>query len=132
MPELEYFVVAEAHAVDRTSNSISIYNVLNELKYDRFPVDIPRLVFVSCWISSPEEVSQRLNSQIAYRIDLPDLPTTPFRMNFTSEAEFQNLIAEFFGLRVNAPTTFKIELLFNNEHKAYHTIKVMESVSVAP
>ena len=127
MPELEYFVVAESYAHDRDTNSISIFNVLNERKYDNFPVTIPRLLFISCWIATPQEIQDKSDAHLGIRINAPGHQNDPFLMNFTCDVEFQHLVAEYSGLVINQPSTFKIELLLNGEYKASHTLAIKET-----
>ena len=68
MPRLEYFLVAESISVDRETNQLSVFNVLDDLELS-LPTQIPQLVALSSWNIEPHERDQDL--QVMLRILLP-------------------------------------------------------------
>jgi hypothetical protein len=125
MPELEYFVVSESMAIDRASNSVSIFNVFNEFKVDEFPYLIPKLAIVSCWIASQEELRDRIESLVGIRITGEHHAPADHREHNTSlvcDAEFQHLVLEYYGMSIQGPGKVFVELLLNGQRTAMHTM----------
>jgi len=125
MPELEYFVVAESHSIDRDTGALSIFNIFSELRPEEFPFPFPMLMMISSWVSSDDEIARQDNVQVGIRIRVPGKPDEgPFHTNFTCGTRFQNLVLGYEGLAIDAPGMIEVELFLNNEHKARHRIYV--------
>ncbi len=122
MPRLEYFIVAESFSVDRDTNAVSIFNVYNERKVDSFPVDLPRMVAISCWIASADEIRDKADAQAAIVIKNGNSSSGPHRFNFTCDAKIRHLIIELSDYQVQHPGTLEIELLLNDSHEATHQV----------
>jgi hypothetical protein len=127
MPELEYFVAAESHAVDRDTNAISIFNVFSERKFDKFPVIIPRLALISSWIASPAEIEARAEFQVGLTLRGDQRKEEPFLINCLCDSEFQNVVVVYNLLEVSQPSRLQFELLLNGKHTANHTISIKSS-----
>lgn len=127
MPELEYFLVAEATSIDRDENTISIFNVYNERKFQTFPVEIPRLVVVTCWVASEEDIRSKQDMQAEIILRVPGKPDDgPYRANFVCDIEFQHILFEVTELTFDKPCLLEIELRVNGEHQARHRIRLAQ------
>lgn len=128
MPELEYFVVAESHSIDRDTGAISIFNVFSEMKCDAFPFALPNMILISAWVSSEKEISDQTDAQMGIKFNLPNGKSEgPYNVNFSSGTQFQNVILGYNGLTVPSPGMMEIELLLNGQHTAKHRISFLES-----
>lgn len=128
MPELEYFVAAESTSVDRDTNAISIFNVFNERRFQQFPLTLKKMVLVTCWISSPEELRDKPALQADIVISLDGVRAEgPFRANFECDSEFQHIIFNVTDAEIPGPCLMEIELRVNGDHKARHRIRFIES-----
>ena len=122
MPELEYFIVAESYSVDSDSNALSLFNVLNEVRTPTFPTTLPKLVAISCWIATPEEIAAECDSQVVIQFLSDGQDPKLFRGNFTCDRRLQHVVLEIKGVQVDHPSEFRVELQLNGEHKAWHRI----------
>jgi len=124
MPELEYFLAAESHSVDRDTESISIFNVFTEIKAEQgLPFNIPHVRLISCWVSSEEEIARKGDNQASIVLRLPgEDPKGPFHFNFKADTRFQHLILGYHDLEIKSPGMVEFDLLLNGSHKAKHRI----------
>lgn len=140
MPKLEYFLVCESVSVDRETNRISLFNVIEDI-YKVKPgseVSSPlvvNFVAVSCW--NREEGDEDKDFQAILRIHLPptDDGSAPehkeLPLNFRMQSRRQRLL-----MRLVAPVLppahegkLKFELLLNGSHCAEHEIGILEQES---
>lgn len=121
MPTLEYFLLAETVTEDRSTGALSIFNVLTEW---RSP-SLPKLWAVSGWLSSPEEVARRHESQIKLRFTMPGGEQHEFRGNMASESKHQHINFVFGNIEFPESGELIAELMLDDEHKATHTVTVI-------
>jgi len=136
MPKLEYFLVCESISVDRDTNRISLFNVIEEVHVAKTIDDVrgPALsnfVAVACW--NRQEGDEGRDFQAMLRVYLPtpedadDVEPGELTMNFRTESPRQRLL-----MRVSAQTIpfvprgkLRFELLLNGEHCAEHEVAVI-------
>ena len=124
MPALEYFVVAESISIDRDSNRISLFHVVEEEFCTDFPATIPQLVAVSGWRISAEDIGK--DFQVMLKIHRPWEEKRPhypeFPINFTAEGPRARVNHYVLRLRVQKPCELTFEVLLNGEHQASHVV----------
>jgi hypothetical protein len=113
MPELEYFLAAESHSVDRDTNSISIFNVFTEIRAEQgLPFVIPHIRLISCWVSSEEEIALQGDNQASIVLHLPgENPKAPFNFHFKADTRFQHLVLGYHDLEIKNAGMLEFELL---------------------
>ena len=128
MPELEYFIVAESVATDRERNTVSVFHVIEEWACS-LPAVVPKVVAVSSWRVSPEEIGR--DFQVALDVQLPGgerLPREPNDMavNFTAQSSGHRIYQTVTSLRIEAHGEIVFRILINGEHAATRVIRVRE------
>lgn len=130
MPRLEYFLVAEAISVDRETNSISLFNVVEELRPESLPYTIPKLVAVSCWKAAPEEQGQEF--QVLLKVHVPGaFAPAQIPLNFTMEGERYRFNQTLLHACMDRPGAIRFELFLNSEHVADYSVTIHSPVAVA-
>ena len=122
MPKIEYFVVCESVSIDQTTNTMSVFHVLEQINSPHFPIVLPRLTAVAHWNAC--EGDNDRDFQVGIIVTLPDGEPKEFSQNFRMIRPRHRTIANFIGLPVNGPGTMTIEMRLNGEHQAFHTIDV--------
>jgi hypothetical protein len=123
MPQLEYFLVARGAVVDRFTNTLSIFGVIDDLTPRRLPAVMLRVVAVMGWNATREEFGQDVNGQL--RIVIPGQPdpiVLPFA--FRVDALRHRQLGSFVGLPVPAAGEIAFELLLNDAPLAHHRVLV--------
>ena len=129
MPRLEYFLVSESSTIDNETGALSVFNVMNEAKFENFPAVLPKLVLVTCWICTPDEIRKKEEFQVTFNFSLPDPAVNgPIRSGFQAESRFQHLIMTVVAIPVNCPGEIVIDLLLNERKEASHTIQALKSL----
>ena len=127
MPRLEYFLVSESSTIDNESGAFSVFNVMNEAKFENFPAVLPKLALVACWIPTPDEIGSGDEFQVTFNFRLPDSAQSgQIRSSFQAESRFQHLIMNVVGIPVERPGEIVIDLLLNDQKQASHTIFVTD------
>ena len=125
MPRLEYFLVSESSSVDNETGALSVFNVVNEAKFDGFPTALTKVALVTCWIPTPEEIAAGDEFQVTFKFSLPDSArNNAIRSGFQAESRFQHLIVNVAGIPVDRPGEIVIDVLLNDQKQASHTIFV--------
>ncbi len=125
MPRLEYFLVAESISLDRESDSVSIFHVLNDVPVRSLPTRLPQLATVSAWISSDDEIREQAESQIRLEFTVPGIEEpVAFRGNLTSQTRYQNYNFTFVDVPVPEAGEMIVAIFLNDERKASHTITI--------
>jgi len=125
MPTLKYFHIADSCSIDRETNCVSVFNIIEEI-YGTFPAQLARLVAVSDWNIAPEDYQK--DFQVTLRIPQPWKDTEPKHIdvcvNFTAERPCQRILQRVERLPLPEAGDLKLELLLNGERVAQHTIPV--------
>ena len=73
MARLEYFLVAENVVIDRQTNQVSAFNILEDLSAPSFPARIPKAVALTLWCTETGD-QDRASSHCF----VSPCPTAPF------------------------------------------------------
>ena len=122
MLTLEYFVVAESVSVDQTTNTVSVFHILEEIHAPVFPFVLHRLVAVVHWNTESDDADR--DFQVSVLIVFPDGQRKEFNQNFRMIRSRLRTIANFIGLQIPQPGTMTVEIRLNGVHKASHTIDI--------
>ena len=123
-PELEYYLVAESHSVDQTSNRVSVFNVLEAVTSGKEFAGIPQMTAISVW-NVPEECTD-VDFLAEVRLLSPDgRDTATAKIGFTGRAKRQRLFHNMFGVKFDAEGRWRLELLLDGQHVANHSIDIM-------
>ncbi len=123
MAKLEFFLVARSFAIDQSTNSLSIFNVLEELTTASLPVLVPDVNFISVWLLDESERENDFQiTVIAHKPDGTELG--PFPQNFTATRKRQRMLAQLAFLPLDVAGDWRFELRLNGEHAANHVVSV--------
>ncbi len=122
MAKLEYFLVCESVSVDQTTNTISVFHVLEQINSPQFPFVLLRLTAVAHW--NAEEGDMDRDFQVGIVITSPDGQLKKFEQNFRMIRPRHRTIANLMGFPLTQAGTMTIEVTLNGEHRATHTIDV--------
>ena len=130
MPKLEYFLVAESASIDRDSNQVSVFNILEEVSVPRSePKVIPQLVALSSWIIDPDD--QGKDFQAAVELAGPGGPECPynhdFTVNFTAKGSRHRTQISLVGLPIERVGDRVFTLKLNGAPQATHILTVRPS-----
>ena len=125
MATLDYFLIAESASIDRETNGVSVFSIIEDVS-GTLPVQLARLVAVSAWSIAPEDYQK--DFQVTLRIPQPWKDTEPkhfdFCVNFTAERPRQRILQHVVSLPFHEPGELKFDLLLNGERVAQRTITV--------
>lgn len=127
---LEYFVVAEGVSIDQTTNQVSVFNILEQVRTHQFPAGLSAAAALVLWLAEPDDVGKEFQNLL--RLTFPDNSIHDFATNFTPGPKRHRVTQRFLGLPLSGPGTLKFEVLLNGVPKASHTIDVEQSDSLFP
>jgi hypothetical protein len=126
MPKLEYFVVCESIAVDRETNRVSLFNILEDIQpvTGDFvgPIISPQMVVVSAWNKETGDDGQ--DFQAIMRVHPPGAEHADFPINFVMDRPRKRLILRVQGPPAKQAGDLRFELRLNDRHVATHTVTV--------
>ncbi len=134
MARLEYFLVCESMSTDQETNRVSLFNVLEDIRFASpgemaapsvQSVPVPQFVAVACWNQEPGDEGQ--DFQMTVRLHLPGQAgqdENEFSLNFKMDKPRHRLALRFQGLPKLQPGQLKFELLLSGKHVAWHTVNV--------
>ncbi len=124
MPTLEFFVVAESFSIDRQSNRLSIFNIVETLTAEEFPVVLPSMVVVTCLNLTDDELGE--DFQVLLNVcSGGDSPLGgPFPTNFKAQSRRHRVIQSFQGVPFSKPGDIRFEQTLNGDHLATHLLEV--------
>jgi hypothetical protein len=123
MADLEYFLVAESISVDQTTNRISFFNVVEQIKVQTFPAVVPQLVAVAAW--NAEASDDKKDFQATTRVEHPNGHSEDFQHNFRMPGKRSRVVMTFRGMKLESPGKLLLKLSLNGEHQATHSIDVV-------
>ncbi len=125
MARLEYFLVCEGVSVDRQTNRISLFNVLEQVSVMRFPIPLPQVVAISAW--NRETSDEGIEHQMTLRIHAPGVEQpSEYRVNVRLENERHRVMHQMQNIQITQPGELRFEILANGEHKAEHLVTIIE------
>lgn len=125
MPSLEYFIVAESSAVDRHTNRVSLFNVIETVSASQFPIVFPTIVAVTAWNAEEGDTGQ--DFQAILKITGPiEGGEVKLNTNFTIKSNRHRTFQNMQGLPITGPGDIRLEISLNGIHQASHTISVQQ------
>lgn len=125
MPKLEYFVVCESISVDRETNRVSLFNIVEDIqpltKGENGHI-IAQMVAISAWNREPGDEDK--DFQLIVRIHAPGDDPHDFPLNFRMDRPRHRLLLRLQGVPAQRPGELRFELLLNSQHVAAHTVNV--------
>jgi len=122
MARLEFFVVSEGVTVDKFTNQLSLFNILEGVASNNFPFVLPYFVAVSMWMM--EDGDGERDFQVMLRVTMPNLAPQEFTTNFKFISRRHRVLQRIQGLPLNEPGVLRFEVLLNGQHAASHEVDV--------
>lgn len=122
MPRLEYFLVALGVSVDQTTNLVSIFNVLEDVRPGALPASIPSVFLIASW--NEEEGDRGRDFQAEVRAEDPTGESLRHVANFTFTGRRHRLFLEVGMLPLRVPGNMKLSLHLNGTYQASHLLVV--------
>lgn len=123
MAKLEYFLVAESVSVDQITNRVSIFNVIEEIRFPKLPARTS-MVAISLWNAQKGDADG--DFQAVIKVTFPGGGEKEFRHNFKIPSPRLRTMFQLGGLTVEQPGAMRVDLTLNEEHQATHTIDVVK------
>jgi hypothetical protein len=127
MPTLEYFFVARGVAIDRFTDSLSVFSIVEQVTPRRLPALILRMMVVAGWNCTSEEIGQEVTLRIGISQSGVDIPAERQQVNesrHTIEGRRNRSINQVIGLPLLSTDDVIFELFLNGQSVAHHTILV--------
>jgi hypothetical protein len=131
MPDLEYFVVARGASVDRFTDRVSIFSIIDEITPRRFPAILMQIAVIAGWNAAQEEIGQQANLRIRFTLPGQQEPAE-MPLEFTVEARRHRHISQFMGLRLAASGELVVVVEMNGQERAHHRILINAPDANAP
>ncbi len=116
MPKLLHSICSELISLDRITNNISIFNVLEDITSKSFPFVFPRFFITSSW----QRKSDEKNIEFEARIKFTN-PKKELIKNITSKWQFtkprHRHIALFLNIKFDIPGTYNFEIYLRKKGK---------------
>lgn len=121
---LEFFVVSESVSIDQVTNELSVFNILESVASEGFPVLVPKCAAVSLWRVEPGDEGR--DWQVMVRVTLPGQGPQDFTTNFQARPRSQRhrVMQRVHGLPLLQEGDLRFELLLNGQHAADHIVTV--------
>lgn len=111
--EARLFLVAQSSAVDARTNSISAFNIMEEIHAATYPIVVPTMAILAM-IDQGESEPDRPDVQLQISLGGQQLFQGPFQVDFQGRRKGKAL-AEFNGLVVPAPGVLRLSLSYNGQ-----------------
>lgn len=126
MLKLEFFLAAESFAVDKDSNQLSVFEVVEEIAAQSFPAHLLKAAAIACWNIPAEDRDKDYQAMLS--LSLPngqvDADFGNSRVNFQPTGRRHRVSWRIVGLSFDEPGEYVLRLALNGEHQAEHTIFV--------
>ena len=124
MPKLEYFIVSESISVDQQTNRASLFNILEEVRKNKFPSVIPQAIVTSAW--NYESGDEDIDYQVKVRIYSPG-EEKPKDIPVNVSIEYRHrLFLKLVNLEIKQPGELKFEVFINDKYTASHTVLIQK------
>lgn len=117
---LEFFVVSESVSIDQLTNAASVFNILEAISTDRFPIMLPMCVAFALWRREGDDNEEHHSS---LRITVPGQPLQEHHTTFRLQKSRHRIVQRLGGL-VLSPGEVRFELMIDGQHAAEHIITV--------
>ncbi|HEY0982377.1 MAG TPA: hypothetical protein VGE80_09650 [Schlesneria sp.] len=114
MTEINFLICARGSAIDRFSNSLSIFDIFESLTPESFPILIPRFVVIASVTRDEREEKPVIEATL--KVSAGDRAYVDGTMTFTfhKESPVSRSIAEFQGLPITGPSPIDVFLKLPN------------------
>ena len=124
MPKLEYFIVSESISVDQQTNRASLFNILEEVRKNKFPSAISQAIVTSAW--NYEIGDEDVDYQVKIRIYSPG-EEEPKDIPVNVSIEYRHrLFLKLENLQIKQPGELKFEVFINDKYIASHTVLIQK------
>ena len=117
--ELNFLACADSISVDKTTNTLSIFNILEEASAPVFPALVPRVAIIALFsrkISEPNDVEATL--ELVTIKSKKKLLSTPLPIAFQSLLRTR-VIAQLYGLTIEAPDVYRFNVVIKGKIVGY-------------
>ena len=124
MPQLQFMLVAEGVVVDRQTNNVTLFNLVEEMRGTR-PGTFPRLVVYSNWQMQQGDEDQ--DFQAILRVERGGTRIgEDFALNMRTPAQRHRLFHTIFGLPVEAegPPELHFLMFLDGEQVGSYTVTI--------
>ena len=125
---VQFALCSQTASVDRASNRLSIFNVIDHLPVTSLPIRIPMVTFVSVIESADAENTEGVNADIDIYVDDKKLFGTQVPLTF-ADHHLARFTLAFQGIPVSKPGEIVFRLSLSDGTKAESRIRV---VNLAP
>ena len=108
-----FAVCAEGASVDSTSNLLSIFNIIDEINSQTFPVAFPRLVVVFI-VERADGDEDRNEAFITFKVNNEEKVRQPVLMDFQDKKRLR-LVLQFAGIVFTEPGQVRASLVLGQE-----------------
>lgn len=123
MMVLKLCLVAEGVSVDRQTNELSIYNVLEGIEASGFPLFVQRISFLTVYERDVATDPEVVNGQMQVTLGDNAVMTQAVTINFQGKKR-SRIILRFGGLLVPAPGDLRFRFIIPNGPPAEYKIEV--------
>jgi hypothetical protein len=132
---VQFALCAQTASIDRTTNRVSIFNVIDHLPVSSFPINIPAVTFVSV-IESDRDGDTNVKGILEISTSKSLIFKTEVPINFTSN-RLARVVINFQGVPVREPGPLTFRLTIPDEVTAETMFRVInvtpkEAIQVAP
>lgn len=127
MARLEYFVVAQGVSIDQSTNQVSVFNILEDISSEDYPVVLDHCVALALW--NAEDGDDGRDFQTVVRVTLPDGNTHDAPANFTMRTPRHRSTLRIQGLPIPSPGEVRFDVELNGQHVASHTLNAHRTVA---
>ncbi len=127
MAELKLFVVAESVSIDQTTNSASVFNILEEVHAVQFPILVPSCAVLSVW--HREAGDEGKDWQLVLRVTPPNGDSHDLSSNFRFANPRHRVVQRVLGLAVEHAGQLDFELQLNGRRVAEYTVGVRQAAA---
>ena len=133
MPRLEFFVVARSFSVDRYSNRLSLFDIMELVQPLVLPAVIPRVIAVAAWHIEESDHGEHFQATIKLNVSGDDDNSARVvNQNFVGDGILHHSVAGFTNVLIRESGAIELELLLNNKHAASHRVYINNADTNAP
>jgi hypothetical protein len=128
---LQFAVFAQSVSVDRFTNRLSLFNILESVQSPRFPVFLPELVAVFVVRREANDVNGPFDTEIVVTLGGNRIAVSRARVN-VDDKPYVRVITNFMGLPIVSAGDLEITLTVPNGDPIRTSIPVIQIMAVQP
>lgn len=125
MARLEFFVVAEDVSIDQSTNQVSVFSILEEVKMPGFPGRVNKCIAFALWRREPGD--EERDFQMTLRVTLPTGQDYRLETNFRMSRPRHRILNRLSSLPLPGEGELRFEVLLNGVHAAEHVVTVEQA-----